>query len=253
MIRRFSCEFVSPFSKINLPTDITLHHTILSPPSRAVLLVAKVLGIKLELKIVDVQNGEHLTPEFLKINPQQTVPVIVDSGVAVYDSHAIAAYLCDSYAKDDKLYPRDSAKRAVIDARLHFDTGYLYAQFTTLFEDIVVNGATEAPPKVLSQLRKCYDIMERFLESGPFLCGDHLSIADISCITTLSSMDTFVPVEKSQHPKLFKWTSTMKSFSFYDLNRKGAEDVQEMLRNKMKENKEPAAEVSVEPSDEKVN
>lgn len=67
MIRRFSCEFVSPFSKINLPTDITLHHTILSPPSRSVLLVAKVLGIKLELKNVDVQNGEHLTPDFLKV------------------------------------------------------------------------------------------------------------------------------------------------------------------------------------------
>lgn len=67
MIRRFSCEFVSPFSKISLPTDITLHHTELSPPSRAILLVAKVLGIKLELKNVDMPNGEHLTPEFLKV------------------------------------------------------------------------------------------------------------------------------------------------------------------------------------------
>lgn len=191
---------------------------------------------------------KFLNPITFKINPQQTVPVIVDSGVAVYESHAIAAYLCDSYAKDDKLYPRDHVKRAHINARLHFDTGYLFAQFSSLFEDIFVYGATEAPPKMLNHLRKCYDIMERFLESGPFLCGDHLSIADISCITTLTSLESFVPIEKSRHPKLVKWMATMKSFSFYELNRKGANDVQEMMRNKMKENKELA-----EGSAEKTN
>lgn len=136
-------------------------------------------------------------------------------------------------------------KRAIINARLHFDTGYLFSQFTSLFEDIFVYGATQPSSKVLSHLRKCYDIMERFLENGPFLCGDHLSIADISCVTTLSSVETFVPIEKVQHPKLFKWIATMKSFSFYELNRKGAEDIQAQMRNKMKENKENG-EVSVE-------
>jgi len=78
--------------------------------------------------------------------------------------------------------------------------------------------------------------MERFLEHGPFLCGDYLSIVDISCIATLSSMDTFLPIEKSRYPKLVKWLHSMKSFSFYEQNRKGAEDVQELMRNKMKEN-----------------
>lgn len=67
MIRRFSCEFVSNYYKNNLPANITLYYTILSPPSRAVLFVAKAIGIEFELKNVDLEKGEHLTPEFLKV------------------------------------------------------------------------------------------------------------------------------------------------------------------------------------------
>lgn len=102
-------------------------------------------------------------------------------------------------------------------------------------------GATEMSPKILKKLRKGLDIMERFLEHGPFLCGDHLSIADISCIATLSSMDSFLTIEKAKYPKLTKWIHSMKSFSFYELNKRAAEDVQEMMRNKMKENRTATA------------
>lgn len=66
-MRRFSCEFVSPFNKINVPANINLYYTQNSPPSRTVLLVAKALGIELVLKSVDLEKGEHLTPEFLKV------------------------------------------------------------------------------------------------------------------------------------------------------------------------------------------
>jgi len=150
MIRRFSCEFVSNYYKNNIPANITLYYTILSPTSRSVLLVARAIGIEFELKDVDLQKGENLTPEFLKMNPQQSVPVIVDNGhhgAIIVDSHAIAAYICDNYAKDDQLYPRDSVKRAHINTGLHFDTAYLFSQFNNLYEEIFEHGATEIPKK----------------------------------------------------------------------------------------------------------
>lgn len=78
--------------------------------------------------------------------------------------------------------------------------------------------------------------MERFLENGKYLCGDQLSIADISCIATLSSMDSFLPIEEDKYPKLVKWVQTMKAFPFYEVNRKGAEMCQELMWNKLKEN-----------------
>ncbi|GLV42295.1 Glutathione S transferase E12 [Carabus blaptoides fortunei] len=38
----------------------------LSPPVRAVLLTARALGIELEKKEINLENGDHLTPEYLK-------------------------------------------------------------------------------------------------------------------------------------------------------------------------------------------
>lgn len=132
--------------------------------------------------------------------------------------------------------------RALINARLHFDTGYLLNQFNNFYEEIFVFGAKKPPPRILNKIQNSLDLMERFLEHRPFLCGDHLSIADISCIATLSSMDTFLPILKSQYPKLVKWIAIMKSFSFYDLNRKAADDIQESIRNKLKDNNEVVLE-----------
>lgn len=39
-----------------------------SPAQRSVLMCAKALGLELEFQTVDLWKGEHLEPEFLKVN-----------------------------------------------------------------------------------------------------------------------------------------------------------------------------------------
>lgn len=39
-----------------------------SAPCRAVLMTAKAVGVELNLKLTNLMAGEHLTPEFLKVN-----------------------------------------------------------------------------------------------------------------------------------------------------------------------------------------
>lgn len=45
-----------------------LYMTPLSPPCRAVFLTGAALGIDFELKQVDFSNGEHKSPEYLKVH-----------------------------------------------------------------------------------------------------------------------------------------------------------------------------------------
>ncbi|CAG2170269.1 unnamed protein product, partial [Oppiella nova] len=97
-----------------------------SPPSRAVLMVAKHLNIAVNIKHVDLTKGEQLKPEFLELNPSHTIPVLVDDDLTLWESRAIMAYLCNQYAPDTQLYPHDSQQRAVIDKWLQFDLGSLY-------------------------------------------------------------------------------------------------------------------------------
>lgn len=177
---------------------------------------------------------------WLKINPQHTVPVIDDHGVIVFESHAIAAYLCETYAKDSKLYSTNSLQRARINAILQFDTGYLFRHFDHLYYEVYSYGATEVPEKTLKNIQKCWAIMENFLANGKFLCGNDMSIADISCIATLTSMDTFLPIDGAKYPKLVEWVKTMKALPFYEHNKEGAELVQKIMWEKMNENKTAA-------------
>jgi glutathione S-transferase len=46
-------------------------------------------------------------------------------------SHAILGYLVNQYGKNDSLYPKDPKKRALVDQRLHFDTGVLFPRMVS--------------------------------------------------------------------------------------------------------------------------
>ena len=77
-------------------------------------------------------KGEHLTPEFLKLNPMHTTPTVVDGELVMSESRAIACYLANKYAKDDSFYPRDPVKRLHIDQKLYFETGTVHKAYTDI-------------------------------------------------------------------------------------------------------------------------
>ncbi|KAJ6647179.1 Glutathione S-transferase 1 [Pseudolycoriella hygida] len=220
-----------------MSSKIILYYLSLSPPVRSVLLTAEALGIELELRNVNLLDGEHLTPEFTKLNPQHTVPTIDDNGVIIYDSHVICGYLVDKYAKDDSLYPKDLLKRAQVDARLHFDTGFLFARTRFIFEPIFFFGESEAPKYKIEYLQKCWSLMEAFLENGKFVCGDSITIADYCCIATISSVDTVAPIDAEKYPKLTAWKKLMEGLPNYHVNVQGAVGVQKLFFDTMEKRK----------------
>lgn len=113
-----------------------------SPPTRACLLTAKAIGLDFEYKVVNLMAGEHLSEEFLKKNPQHTVPVLEDNGQFIADSHAICTYLIQKYGKekDQLLYPADLYHRALVDQKLHFDTGVLFTRLRGVMVSFLLCG-----------------------------------------------------------------------------------------------------------------
>ena len=69
------------------------------------------LGIPFDLVKLNISIGETKKPEFLKINPNGKVPVIVHEGVAIWESSAITMYLGEVFGVDKKLYPAPGGKR----------------------------------------------------------------------------------------------------------------------------------------------
>ena len=86
------------------------------------------------LRYINLYKEDNLTPEFLKLNPSGTVPVLVDGDVTVWDSHAIMIYLAEKFSSHllcEQIYPRDFLKRTLVNERLFFEASFLFAR---LFE-----------------------------------------------------------------------------------------------------------------------
>ena len=80
-----------------------------SPNPQKVTFALRELGLDCELLPVDLGKGEHRRPEFLTHNPFGRVPVLVDGGLTLSESHAILAYLGE---KTGRLWPTSVAGRA---------------------------------------------------------------------------------------------------------------------------------------------
>ncbi|XP_066999668.2 glutathione S-transferase 1 [Anabrus simplex] len=166
---------------------ITLYHLEASPPSRTALLSAKLVGVDVNVKIVDLFTGKHLEPEFLKMNPLHTVPVLDDDGFIVSDSQAIACYLTNKYSKDDKLYPKDPKKRAVVDQRLYFAATVLFPRLRNITYPVFFEGATSVSEDKKAQVLEALKILDGYLAPTGWVAGDNLTIADIACLTNVST------------------------------------------------------------------
>lgn len=72
------------------------------------------------------------------MNPQHTIPVIIDGETVLWDSHAIIVYLVSKYGKkNDPLYPDDLVTRARIQQHLHYESGVLFARLRSCFVSFV--------------------------------------------------------------------------------------------------------------------
>lgn len=90
---------------------ITLYH---HPHSRAagILWMLEEIGVDYELRWVDMQKGDHKSPEVVALNPMGKLPVLVDGEAVVTEVAAIGLYLGDRYSLGNLAPKPDDPARA---------------------------------------------------------------------------------------------------------------------------------------------
>ncbi|XP_055551692.1 glutathione S-transferase 1 isoform X1 [Wyeomyia smithii] len=160
-----------------------------SAPCRAVQMTAAAVGVELNLKLTNLMAGEHLKPEFIKLNPQHCVPTLVDNGFSLWESRAIMIFLVDAYGKDDKLYPKEPEKRAVVNQRLYFDMGTLYQRFGDYYYPQIFEGVP-ANAENYKKIGEALGFLDIFLNNQNFIAGgDSLTLADLSVLASLTTFE----------------------------------------------------------------
>ncbi|CAG2114719.1 unnamed protein product, partial [Medioppia subpectinata] len=183
---------------------IDLYFATLSPPSRAVLMTLKQL--KLDVNVIDVnfQKGEHLTEEYLKRNPQHTVPTLVDDGFSLSESRAIMQYLVSKYAPNSALYPtHDLKKRAHVDRLLYYDMSIGYAIRDAVM--IKVMRGVEPHENSVKNFKNNFKVLDTFIGDNKYVAGNELTIADISYLSTLTALALNDYKELDDFPNVKNW------------------------------------------------
>jgi glutathione S-transferase len=92
---------------------LTFYYASGSPYAWRVWLALEHKGVPYQLRRLSFDTGDLKKPEFLALNPRHRVPVIVDDGLALYESAAIVEYLEDKWPGEPRLFSTDLRQRAV--------------------------------------------------------------------------------------------------------------------------------------------
>jgi glutathione S-transferase len=92
---------------------LELYHNDISVCSQKVRVVLAEKNLPWTNHHLSLVRGEHVTPEFKKMNPRGVVPVLVHDGHTIVESSVICTYL-DEVFPDPPLMPKDAVERATM-------------------------------------------------------------------------------------------------------------------------------------------
>ena len=109
------------------------------------------MGADYELVHVDYFKGEQKEQPFITLNPNASVPAMVDDGFVLWESNAILQYAADKIG-NDKAYPKDLKTRTDINRWLLWEAAHWFPScYVYLVENCVKPLLGGAPdPAVLA-------------------------------------------------------------------------------------------------------
>jgi glutathione S-transferase len=145
-------------------------------------LVLEELDVRCEKVSLDLSKGDTKKPEFLKLNPNGKVPVLVHDGIVIWESAAITMHLGETFGVEKKLYPAPGPKRAeamkwIVWTNVTLgDAVNRYARNTTEWFPADQRNA-KAGEAAKNEIADCLRILDDALRGKPFLLGEY-SLAD---------------------------------------------------------------------------
>jgi glutathione S-transferase len=182
-----------------------------SPMSTAVItnLVLEELAVPCERVTVDLKKGETHGQEFLRVNPNGKVPVLVHDGTAIWESAAITLYLGEIFGVAKGLYPgpgpeRGEAMKWVIWSNVTLGDAFgRYVRNTSDWFPAEQHNA-KAAAAAESDTRGCLQILDRALAGRQYLLADY-TVADAH-VNSLVDWLRFMKIDFSDYQQLNAWS-----------------------------------------------
>ncbi|MFM8575052.1 MAG: glutathione binding-like protein [Limnohabitans sp.] len=158
---------------------------------------------------VNIGQGDQFQPDFLNISPNNKIPALVDphgpdgQPISIFESGAMLIYLA---AKTGKFMPKSDRAKYEVLQWLMFQMGGVGPMLGQAHHFRIY-----APEKIeyginryTNEAKRLYGVMDKRLQSSPWIGGKSYSIADIAIFPWLRSWQN-QGIDWADHPHLQAW------------------------------------------------
>ncbi|WP_118135502.1 glutathione S-transferase [Oceanicella sp. SM1341] len=169
----------------NDTAPVTLYRHPKSGHCHRVELMLSLLGRACRTVDLDMANGAHKAPDYLRISPLGQVPAIEDGEVTLADSNAIITYLAERYGDADAWRGADPVEKAEVQRWLSVAAGEIAsgpcaARLVTLF------GAGLDHEAAKTRAHALFAVMEGHLAGRDWLAAGRPTLADIAAYSYIA-------------------------------------------------------------------
>ena len=192
-----------------MTTPIKLYRNPKSGHCHRVELMLALLGLPYETIDLDMANGAHKAPDYLKISPFGLVPAIDDGGYTLADSNAILTYLVQTYAKGSHWRPEDPKDAAEVQRWLTVAADNVYAG-PCAARLVKVFGTGHDHDAAVAKAHELFKVIEAHLAGRNWLATDAITIADVAGYSYIAHAPEG-GVDLAPYPNVRAWLSRIEA------------------------------------------
>ncbi|AKT42594.1 glutathione S-transferase family protein [Chondromyces crocatus] len=163
------------------------------------------LEIPYEKRKVDLTTGENRRPDFLALNPNGKVPLLIVHGTPIFESMAILVYLGETYGVTKGLYPAPGLNRAEVLKWMAWNTATLGEAGARYLRHVSDRYPAEernekAAATARRDLHDLLGVLDRALDGKEYLVGGRFSFADLIVASFVPFLARFdIPLDGFSH------------------------------------------------------
>ncbi|NWK96200.1 glutathione S-transferase [Sphingobium lactosutens] len=190
-------------------------YTLTSPNVRKIFLMLEECELPYKNIFVDVWKGDNFDPDFLKLNPNAKIPVIVDHDgpggkpITVFESGAILMYLAE---KAGKFMPLDPTAKYQVIQWIFVQVGTvgpMLGQLGYFKMHGPKEGSEHAVARYTTEVDRIYKMIDKRLGESRFIGGDDYSVADMAfypwCGERISAGK--IGFDLDNYPNVIRWAA----------------------------------------------
>lgn len=160
------------------------------------------------IKLIDITKEEQFHPDFLKISPNNKIPVLHDhsNDFYLFESVAIIQYLAEQHGQ---FLPESLKDKYTVLQWCYFQVGHIGPMFGQFghFHRFAKEQVPYAMKRYADECIRLMNVMEHQLTKTPYISSMNYTIADIAiwpwvwCYQSIYQQD----IDKQQFPRLVAW------------------------------------------------